>query len=347
MLDYLEMQRVGPGVDWVEVEACDSVNERPCLIHLPVGDAQEMAAAFAKRYQSKQEIEFRLSDGALSHCASFFHECLLAHALVNKGSATAETLPMLETSTLNFRQPEKTSLRQSRPGRIKLFLDEAFLAIKGRHFARALKRLDWVHLLDANHELAFELKVVTLRSTRNMGECIRVFEQWILAHPQAWEPRLGLGEAWLYLDQNQKAKDVFAALVSSGPQLPHALIGLAQAKARLGEEFLPELLKASMLDSALVKETVEHRFDFRMVAARDLEPMTLVALGNTFQIPLKRLLGRAQRGVVPLHLEGGGLARVSAVEMQRYYQVLLRLGLELPPLGAPQVVGQQNSFPGI
>jgi hypothetical protein len=346
MLDYLEMQRVGPGVDWVEVEACDSVNERPCLIHLPVRDAQEMAAAFAKRYQSKQEIEFRLSDGALSHCASFFHECLLAHALVNNGSATGETLPLLETSTLNFRHPEKTSLRQSRTGRIKLFLDDAFASIKARQFAKALKRLDWVHLLDESNELAFELKVVALRSTRNMAECIRVFEQWTLAHPQAWEPCLGLGEAWLYLDQNQKAREVFSKLVASAPQLPHALIGLAQAKARLGEEFLPELLKASMLDGALVKETVEHRFDFRMAAARDLVPMTLIALGNTFQIPLKRLLGRAQRGVVPLHLEGSGLASVSALEMQRYYQVLLKLGLELPPLGAPLVLNQLNFTAG-
>ncbi|MCB1051950.1 MAG: hypothetical protein H6510_06225 [Acidobacteria bacterium] len=329
MLEYLEIHRIDPDLEWIEVEAADEMNTKAIVVHLLVKDATEMATTFAKRYQSKQEIEFRLTDAVLSQCTLFFQEIHLAKVLKQKGENKPDNDSLIQTLSLHFKFPERTSYRKSKAGRIKLFHDEAFHLIQSKKFDKALKRLDWIHLLEPDNELAFELKVVVLRSTKRVTECVSVFEQWLAHYPDQWEPRLGLSELWLYLDQNQRAKDAFSALLKHQPNQVLALIGLAQAKARLGEDFLPDLLKASVIDGALVKEMVEHRFDFRRVAPKDLQPVTLAELADLYQIPLKRFIGRAQRGVVPLHLQADGLLQYSKPEMDAYYATLKRLGLEI------------------
>lgn len=209
-----------------------------------------------------------------------------------------------------------------------MLLDESVQLMHKHQYDQSLKRLSWVHLLDPKNEMAFELRIVCLRSAKRISECVGVLERWIEAYPNLIEPRLGLGEVWLYLDQDAKARACFSELLAMDGRNCMALLGLAQAKARLGEDYLADLSKAFLIDSAYTKEIAEHVFDFRSKKPERLEPMTLVQVAERYGIPIKRLLGRAQRGVLPFH-RGSDLLHFSPTELDRYYQTLRKLGLEI------------------
>jgi tetratricopeptide (TPR) repeat protein len=178
--------------------------------------------------------------------------------------------------------------------------------------------------------MAYEMKMVILRSRQRYGECVTLVEQWIDCCPEREEAYLGLGELWLFLDQNQKALEIFSQLLTFSHHNCMAQIGLAQAQVRLGQDFVSTLMKASVWDSRYTKEMVEHSFDFRTTRPDDLVPMTLEAVAEHFMIPLKRIMGRALRGVLPFHRKSGSdLLLFSEAELRNYYKVLKSLGLEM------------------
>lgn len=330
MLDTIEVNAVDADYSWIEVDARDQLNDANCLVHLVIQDAQDMVYAFTQRYLAKQTITFNFADSAMSALREFFQEARLAQVMYQEGKPLGELPVMLRTQGLSFTNPEKSTLRKSKAARVRLYLDEAYQAMQKHFFQRALQLLNWVHILDANNEMAFELRIVCLRSAKKISECVAVLEEWIQAYPDRLEARIGLGEVWLYLDQDNKARACFQEILALDTKNSMALVGLAQAKARLGEDYLGELTKAFLVDSSYVKEIVEHVFDFRAKDPDSLEARPLNRVAEHYGIPIKRLLGRAQRGVLPFHPPSqGGLLRFSKVELDRYYDALRKLGLEI------------------
>ena len=330
MLHYVEVHKVDPEYHWLEVICEDAQNQEPTVTRLVVGDAREMTHTFIKKYRAKQGKQVSVPENQWGLLEEFFEEVCMAQVFLQRGTASSDVLDLLPTTVIHFKSPEKTTFRKSRAVRIKMFLNEAFALLQQRDFQAALQRLEWVHHLDPADELAFELKVVCLRSWKKMAECVPVFEAWIGAHPDRVEPRLGLSEMWLYLEQNQRAKDSFHAILEKAPNHCMALVGLAQAKLKMGEDPSRELRKAWMLDQDFTREMVENHFDFRGMNPRDLEDRTLSEIAKTYQIPLTRVLDRARKGVLPMHPpESDGLFRFSTKELDRYYEVLKILGLEI------------------
>ncbi|CAM2067612.1 hypothetical protein SCOR_19675 [Sulfidibacter corallicola] len=334
MLTYIEVQKVGDGYEWIEIKGADADHPDPIVIRLVMGDPQEMMTSFAKRYAAKRERKIPIPDKQLQMIEEFFEEACMSKVIAEKGTATTDQLDLLPTTVIHFQYPERTSFRKSRAARIRLFLDEALGALGRRQFDVALARLGWVHLLDPKNELAFELKVVCLRSWKKMAECVRVLEAYVAAHPDKVEPRLGLSEMWLYLEQNQRARESFEALLAMEPNHTMALIGLAQARAKLGEDPSTELRRAWVLDMDYTRDMVEEHFDFREVNPKALVPRTLGDIAKQYHIPLKRMLERARKGVLPMHApeDEEGLFRFSEVELDRYYHILKTLGLEISSL---------------
>lgn len=330
MIDYIEVSRVDPNCEWLEVVASDRVNRVPTNIHLVINDAKDMVYLFQRRYLAKQPEQFTFSPKIIAGLEEFFQDANHVKIMSQTDHVSDELMRLLQTNRLDFGSPERSSFRKSKPIRVRLFLDLAYDMIDIRDFAQATKWLDWVHLLEPGHELAFELKIVCLRSWKRVSECVEVFKRWISAHPEKPEPRLGLGELWLYLDQNKRAQEVFELLLNLQPNHAMALIGLAQAKARLGEDFVPILMKAAVVEPRYTRSMVEHHFDFRHLHPGDLAPMTLEDVAARYDIPVKRLVDRASAGVLPFHAPSqDGLLRFSKIELDQYYEVLKRLGLEI------------------
>jgi len=335
MFTFLEVHKIDVDLDWIEFAAADEDHPDPAVIRLVIDEGRRMVHAFEQRYMAKREHPFEPPDGQMRQLEDFFEEARMAKAFYHSGSGSLDLVELLPTNTLYFDQPERTSFRKSRAGRVRMFLDEAQSALQRREFDRTMHRLGWALLLDPDNEEAFELKIICLRSWKKMAECIPVFEAWIAAHPQRIEPRLGLSEMWLYLEQNQRAKDAFQDLLEVAPNEPLAMIGLAQAKTKLGEDPCNELRKAWVLDSSLTIEMVEKVFDFRRLAPDDLEPRSLIDISEQLHIPLQRVIARARTGALPLHppAAGSDLMRASPKDLDRHYHALRILGLEIAPSG--------------
>ncbi len=330
MFTFLEVYKIDSEIKWLEIKAGDSQNDGPVTVRLPVDDHHQMAAAFVKRYRAKRAQELEVPHTQSVLIEEFFQEVCMAQVMARGGNTSPDLVDLLPTTVIDFRYPEKTSFRKSRSARIQMFLEEALTLLHQRNFETALQRLDWVHLLEESNEYAFELEIVCLRSWKKMPECIPVFEAWIRTHPEALEPRLGLGEMWLFLDQNQRARESFETLLSKEPGNCLALIGLAQARIKLGEDPLPELRKASVINGELARDMVERDFDFRVFKPERLVPKSLKEISETYLIPLKRVRERALRGVLPMHPPGEDqLFRFREEDLDRHYQVLRCLGLEL------------------
>ena len=331
MFDYLEVHKLDPRFEWVEIKSGDSKNPSPVVLRLIIGDSHEMTSSFIKRYFAKQELQFDIADPQLHLIEEFFEEAGMARVFFEQGTDSSDLPELFPTNIIHFKYPEKTSFRKSKSVRIQMFLEEAYASMQRRSFEEAYHRLNQVHMLDAGNDMAFELKIVCRRSCKKMAECIPVFEEWIRQHPEQVEPRLGLGEMWLYLEQNQRARDVFAEILKIRSTNCMALVGLAQARVKLSEDPTPELRRAHVLDPDFTREIVEHHFDFRGAAAEDLQPASLMEVASSYQIPLKRVMERARNGVLPMvpPREEGGLFLFSKRDMDRYYDVLKCLGLEI------------------
>lgn len=330
MFHYLEVHKVDDDFDWLEIKALDAEEARPAVVRLVVSEGHEMLRIFLERYAAKQQRIITPPDSQARMIEEFFEEACMAKVLKKKGAASPDLVELLPTTVLHFKYPERTSFRKSRAVRVHMYLDEAHALLRERRFEEAMQRLEWVHSLDPANDFCFELKIVCLRSWKKLAECVGVFENWIAARPEQIEPRLGLGELWLYLDQNQRAKEMLQSILEIAPNNCLTLLGLAQAKLKLGESPMAELRRGLVHDPDLIKEMVEYHFDFRGKHTRDPLPRSLMDIAKTYQIPLKRVLERAERGVLPMHHpEDGELFRFSEKELDRHYEVLKYLGLEL------------------
>lgn len=335
MLSYIEVARLDEELEWLEVEAGDSFNDHPCVIRLKIGEATDMAAQFQERYRTKQSIDIAIPEGQVRTLEDFFQEAHHVKVLSRQDAHQPDLQSMLATACYHFKFPERSSFRKSRAARLRMFADEAYQALRNHRTDVAIRRLEWMHILDPGNILAFELKVVCMRSSDRLSACIEVFEAWIDQHPDDLAPRLGLGELWLVLDQNQKARRCFEEILQMDRDHVMALAGLAQAHARLGEDYLSPLIKASLCDSRYTKAMVENYLDFRSTKPRDLEPMTLRAVGERTGMPFKRLMARAHRGVLPFHVsKDTSLLMFSGTELKAYMTLLTRLGLELNAPGS-------------
>lgn len=335
MFESIEVHKLDPKFSWIEWIAWDSVNDGSEVIRLVLDeDPSKMAHNFATRYMAKRDQVFTVPDSQMRLIKDLCEEAAMAATVYKNQGESPDLVDLLPTTILNFRYVERTTFRKSRAARISMFCEDAMDALGERNFERVVQRLNWVHHLDPKHEFAFQMKVVALRNWRKMAECIPVLEAWVRTYPQDTEPRLGLGEMWLFLGQNQKAHDVFEDMLRLEANQPMALIGQAQAKARMGEDPSAIIRKSWMLDRDYTVAMIEGRFDFRMPAPDDLEAATIKDVSRRYQIPLKRTLARAAAGTLPMHApeEEGGLLRFSKQELDRHYNVLRALGLELVPI---------------
>ena len=330
MFEFVEIFKVAPDLKWIELKSADQLNQKSEMVRLVVNDGPAMVNAFIKRYMAKQETSFTVSESQMRLLEEVLEEAGMARTLYTKGAFGNDLITLLPTTVVHFKYPEKTSFRKSRAARIKMFLDEAHQHLQVREFEPALRRLEWVHHLQPDHMTAFKLKIICFRSWKKMAECIPVFERWIEESPDLLEPRIGLGEMWLFLEQNQRAKETFEQTLTVFPNQALALIGLAQAKLKLGEDPLGDLRKAHVMDPLATKDLIEGQFDFRSANPKDLQPMTLVAISKDYQIPIKRVLERAKNGVLPMFRpEEEGLLRFSRKDLDLHYDVLSTLGLEI------------------
>ena len=330
MFSYIEVEKIDPGFQWVELLCEDQLNEEPTRLRLVISDLEQMVADFRRRYQSKHQVQVNFNSQVLGQLNTFFLDFVQVKGYLTQGKDAEELKKVAQTNVINFQDPSKTTLKKSLPARSHLFLEEACRLADLKKFHLAFCRLEWMHLINPMDEMAFEMKMVILRSQGKYGECVSVLEKWIECYPQRVEAYLGLGELWLFLDQNLNALEIFEKLLSFSTKNCMAQIGLAQAQLKLGKEFISALMKASVWDPKYTKEMIEHSFDFRTPRPRDLLPMTLEALSAHFQIPVKRLIGRALRGVLPFHRSPEyELLLFSEKEMQNYYKVLKKLGLEM------------------
>ena len=333
MFVFLEVHKTDPELRWMELRCMDDQHEEAVILRLVIDDPPRMMVAFSRRYMAKREHEFAIPSSQAALLEDFFSEADMARILLQKKAEDNDLVLLLPTTVIHFQQPRKTSFRKSRIARIDMFLDEARGHMKRHDFENALARLDWVLHLDPGNQMAFAYKVVCYRSWKKMAECVPVFEKWIERHPFQVEPRLGLAEMWLYLDQNKRAREVLEALIEFAPRDAPAHLALAQALLRLGEDPLPPLRKAWLLHGELARDMVEHHLDFRAAGSGTLEPMSLEEIAQHYHIPLERVLARALHGVLPAHPpeEEGGLLRFDREELDRHYHVLTKLGLEIKP----------------
>lgn len=331
MLRSVEVHKIDPNYDWLEVKASDHENDQATTIRLVIGDSKEMVQGFLERYKAKQPSAVEIPNSQVIPLEEFFEEACMASVMFGKQTEKSDLVDLLPTTVIHFEYPELTSFRKSRAARVKLFLDQAFSLFQNHEFEAALARLNWVHLLDAGNEMAFELKIACLRNYKKMAECVRVFEEWIDAHPDRIEPRLGISEMWLFLEQNQRAKEAFESVLELAANHPMALIGLAQAKLKLGEDHMADLRKAFMVDQNYTKSMVEKHLDFRSHYPQDLEPMSLQDISKHYNVSLKRVTERAKNGVLPSHPPEtpGGLLRFSRQDLDRFDETLRSLGLEI------------------
>lgn len=352
MFSYIEVENLDPDLRWVELLCEDDFNETPTRLRLVIGDVSEMVVDFRRRYQSKHQVQVNFSSMVIGQLNTFFQDLVHAKSFKQNGQPSDELMKVARTNVVNFKNSLKTTLKKSLSARVNMFLEEACDLVDLRDYDKALRRLDWVHLIHPLNEMAFEMKMVLLRVQEKYGECVAVLESWIEAYPQRVEPFLGLGELWLFLDQNQKALDAFEKLLAFSPKNSMGLIGKAQAQLKLGRDFMAPLMKASIYNPHYTNEMVEHSFDFRTSRPDDLVPMSLEALAQHFKIPHKRIIGRALRGVLPFHvIKNSDLLLFSEKEMKAYYLVLKKLGLEMttedlsddPLPGEPEAV-QLNLF---
>lgn len=229
MFNAIEVQKMDGEFRWMELKITDTVNDAPEVIRVGIDENHQMVTSFVDRYMAKRPRKFNVPHTQSNLIDEFFQEACMARVLAMKNDISPDLVDLLPTTVINFRYPEKTSFRKSRPVRIKLFLDEGFAAMQRHEFETALQRFEWVHHLDASNIMAFELKIVCLRSWKKMAECIPVFEAWSRAHPDQEAPWMGLGEMWIYLGQFQRAKEAFHHLLEQMPNHCPALIGMAQA----------------------------------------------------------------------------------------------------------------------
>lgn len=332
MIESLEVHNTEPRFDWVEILVRLEGQAEAMIVRLVVGDsAAVMTKNLLDRIKGRIGDHFALPESRRRAIDDLLEEAVMAHAMVRKEGSDAELAKLFPTNVVHFNRAEKTTFRKSGAVRIRMFLTEARQMLKQRNFDGCLQRLSLVHHLDPGNANAFQFEILCLRSARRTERCIQVFEEWNEAHPDDPVPRLGLGEMWLYLDQYARAKDVFESFIKDFGNDATALIGLAQSAAKLGLDPSNALRKASMIDREMVVEMVEHRFDFRARNPDDLMPMTLEQVAQEVQIPLKRVVERAQRGTLPLFPpeEPGDLPRVSRMDLERWYGALKLLGLEI------------------
>ncbi len=333
MFDCIEVHKVDPQFKWIELTTIDRDNGEVTAVRLVTDeDHKKMAKTFVTRYIARRQTHFTIPDTYLHQIEELCEEASMARVLAQQGAASPDLQDLLPTTVIHFKYPERTSFRRSRAARVKMFTEEAMDALSDRDFERAAQRLDWVHQLDPDNETAFQWKVVCLRSWKKFAECVPVFEAWIAQHGASIEARLGLGELWLYLGQNQRALDQFEEVIAMEANNVMALLGAAQSLNRLGEDPVPILRKSYMLDMTYTLDMIERQLDFRQANTSDLQGATLKEIAARYKIPLVRVLERAERGVLPMHPPGeDGLPRFSRTELDRHYTVLKCVGLEMEP----------------
>lgn len=85
-----------------------------------------------------------------------------------------------------------------------------------------------------------------------------------------------------------------------------------------------------MLNATLTTEMLENDFDFRSRTPGQLVPMSLMEISETYQIPVKRIMERARKGVLPMFPpEEDHLFRFNREDLDRHYHILQCLGLEI------------------
>lgn len=331
MLHFVEVNKIDEKFAWLELKVADAYNGGIETVRLVIDDARDMVGDFLKRYQAKREIQINVPDAQQKVLREFFEEALMAKVMREKNSTRQDFIDLLPTTVLNFRYPERTTFRKSRAARVNTYLEEAFSSLQQRHFDEALQRLAWVHDLSPNNRTAFELQVVCLRNQKKYPECVQILEKWAASEPNEEDPLVGLTEMWLYLGQAQKAREAAEKILETAPGNIMAMVGIIQAKLKLGEDVQADLRKAWVLNNHYMKEMLENRFDFRFKQPRgEARSRTLEDIAKTYNIPLKRILERARRGVLPMHAPGeDGLFRFVDEELDRYVGILHMLGLEL------------------
>ena len=333
MFTYLAVHKHEPRYDWVEIRAQIEGEETPVVIRQVVGeDPREMSAGYLDRIASRREAPLELTPTQRQALDDLFEEAVMARVMVRKETASGtDMIALFPTNLIHFRYPQKTTFRKSRSVRIQILLDEAYKLLHARAFEEALRYLDLVHALEPENAIAFELKVVCFRSWKKNEKCVGVFEEWIETHPDDPAPRLGLGEMWLYLEQFARARGRFEEMLALSANDPMALIGLAQAKAKLGEDPANELRKASMIDREYTVGMIEHCFDFKTRKPERLMPCSLDEIAKRYGVPRARVSARAEAGSLPAHPpeDEDGLLRFSPEDLDRYHHILEILGLEI------------------
>lgn len=330
MFEYLEVAQLDAEFSWLDLNAADETHPEPAIVRIAMDrDHQKMATSFVSTYMTKRESSFELPDSQKHMIEEFCAEAVMAQVVWLGGNDSPDLLELLPTTVIHFKEPQKTSFRKSRAARIAQFTAEAVEARENRDFQRAMQRLDWVHLMDPSNEEAFEWKVICLRNWKKPVESVPVYEAWIAAQPESITAQLGLSELRLYLGQNEEARNAFASILAQNKNLILALLGYAQAKARLGEDPIPELRQAWVREPQFTVAIIENHFDFRLPNPPELEERTLKEVAALYQIPLRRVLDRARRGVLPMHPMEKDLLRFSKTELDRYYAVLKCVGLEI------------------
>jgi len=333
VLSSLAVFKLEPRYDWVEVRVFIDGEDEPMIIRQTVGDdPREMAAGFLDRIAARRERALELPAVQRQALEDLFEEAVMAKVMIRKEAETgSDMIALFPTNQIDFRYPQKTTFRKSRSVRIQLFLDEAYKLLHARAFEEVLRCLAMVHALEPENAIAFELKVVCFRSWKKNEKCIGVFEDWIATHPDDPAPRLGLGEMWLYLEQYARARARFEEMLALTANDPMALIGLAQAKAKLGEDPATELRKASMVDREYTVAMVEQHFDFRTRKPERLMPCALDEIAKRYGVPRVRVVARAKTGSLPAHPpeDEDGLLRFSPEDLDRYHHILEILGLEI------------------
>ncbi|MDJ0840011.1 MAG: hypothetical protein QNK37_26100 [Acidobacteriota bacterium] len=332
MFNYVEIHKVDPRYGWIEVSAQIAGDEAPTVLRQPVSeDPREMAVNYLQRIRAGRDNPTDIPHGQQHALEELFEEACMARVMKKAGGSNTDLLELFPTNIIHFTHSEKSTFRKSRPVRIKMFMDEGYARLRARDFEGAMKRLDQVHLLDPENSTAFELKIICLRSWKKTEKCVRVFEEWIEAHPREAAPRLGLGEMWLHLEQYVRARKTFIEILAGDKADCMALVGLAQARLKLGEDPINDLRKASLVDRDYVVEMVEHHFDFRSRNPEDLAPRSLEDIAGAYRIPLQRIKERAVNGVLPAFSpdQETGLLRFSKTDLDLHYEVLKILGLEI------------------
>ena len=333
MLARIEVHKVGPDFRWIELAVSDTLAEGAEIVRLGVNDQHQMVRTLLERYLAKRDLDFALPPGQRTLLEEFFQEVSMAKLMAENQSGSPDLHELLPSTVIDFINPDRTSFRKGKELRVDMFLAEAAAALAEGTYDLGLQRLDWVQDLVPGHRDAFALRWSILRTWQKYPECIPVLESWRDAFPEDSEPRLKLGEMWLFLEQYQRARDTFAALLERIPNHLFGLLGLAQAQLRLGEDAMVTLRKASVKGGQITREMIERDFDFRLKNHGSLTPLSLMDIAEHYQIPLQRVMNRALAGVLPAHppQSQDGLPGYDRSDLDRHYQILLMLRLEVAP----------------